>query len=52
MRPIIEPVGAPPPDAPKPPLGRRLMWFAGLALGGMIATGAVAYGLRAALFLN
>jgi hypothetical protein len=52
MRAIIEPVAAPEPDAPKPPLGRRLMWFVGLALASMLATGVVAYGLRAALFLR
>ena len=33
------------------PLGRRLAWFAALWLAGLVATAAVAYGLRALLFL-
>jgi len=33
------------------PLGRRLAWFAALWLAGLLATAAVAYGLRALLFL-
>ena len=33
------------------PLGRRLAWFAALWLAGLAATAAVAYGLRALLFL-
>ena len=46
---IIE--GPPPPDAPRRPLGRRLGWFVGLALLGSLATAAVAYALRALLWL-
>jgi hypothetical protein len=47
---IIRP--EPPPEAgePEPSLGRRLAWFAALALGGLLTTAAVAYGLRALLF--
>lgn len=33
------------------PLGRRLAWFAALWLAGLGVTAAVAYGLRALLFL-
>ena len=46
MRLIIEP---PDPDAPQPPLHRRLAWFAGLALAAALATAAVAYLLKALL---
>ena len=45
MRAIIEP--PPGPGEPLAPLGRRLAWFAGLALASSAATAAVAYGLRA-----
>jgi hypothetical protein len=44
---IIEP--PPEPGAPRPPLARRLTWFAGLALGSAAATAAIAYALRALL---
>ena len=44
--PIIEP---PEPGAPQPPLGRRLLWFAGIAAASVLATAAVAYGLKALL---
>jgi hypothetical protein len=33
------------------PLARRLAWFAALWLAGLAVTAAVAYGLRALLFL-
>jgi hypothetical protein len=33
------------------PLGRRLAWFAALWLAGLVATAALAYFLRALLFL-
>ncbi len=49
---IIEPEGAPAPGDPVPPLGRRLLWFAGLALAGVGLTGAVAYALHALLRLG
>jgi hypothetical protein len=49
---IIEPQGAPEPDAPAPPLVSRLLWFFGLALGGVVATAAVAYGLRTLMRLG
>ncbi|MFC3079176.1 hypothetical protein ACFODL_13850 [Phenylobacterium terrae] len=47
MRAIIEP--PPEGDEPAGPLWRRLAWFFGLALAGLLATAAVAYGLRALL---
>ncbi|HYE47614.1 MAG TPA: hypothetical protein VEA44_17745 [Caulobacter sp.] len=46
---IIE--GPPEPDEPPAPWPSRLKWFVLLALGGLIATAAVAYGLRAMLGL-
>lgn len=41
--------GPPAPGAPKPPLWRRLLWFIGLALGGAMATGLIAFALKALL---
>ena len=38
-------------DGGQAPLGRRLAWFAALWLAGLVVTAAVAYGLRALLFL-
>ena len=49
---IIEPVDAPARDAAKPTLTSRLIWFAGLSLGGVLATAIVAYGLHILLFLR
>ena len=41
----------PPAESEKaPPLGRRLVWFFGLAAAGAAATAALAYALRAVLF--
>jgi hypothetical protein len=45
MPPIIE--GPPDPGDPRPPLHRRLGWFAALWIGGLVATASVAYALRA-----
>ena len=42
---IIE--GPPSAGDPKQPLGKRLVWFAGIWLGSLIAVAAVAYALRA-----
>jgi hypothetical protein len=47
MRAIIEP--PPEPGAPQPPLGRRLAWFAGLAIASAAGTASVAYLLKALL---
>jgi hypothetical protein len=44
MAPIIE--GPPEDGDQKRPLGARLIWFAALWLGGLIAVAATAYGLR------
>jgi hypothetical protein len=49
MRPITDPARR---HEPAPgSLGRRLAWFAALWLAGLGVTAAVAYGLRALLFL-
>jgi hypothetical protein len=47
MRAIIE--RPPGPDVAPSPLWRRLAWMAVLALGAMMATALVAYGLKALL---
>jgi hypothetical protein len=43
--PTIE--GPPGPGDPKPPLGKSMLWFAALWVGGVLAVAAVAYALRA-----
>jgi hypothetical protein len=45
MAPIIE--GPPGADDPRPPLTKRLLWFAALWLASLIAVAAIAYALRA-----
>jgi hypothetical protein len=45
MRRIIE--GPPAPDEAKPPLVRRLLWFAAIWIASLMATATVAYALRA-----
>lgn len=47
MRAIIEP--PPQAGAPLAPLGRRLIWFVGLALAGAAGTALAAFALRALL---
>ncbi len=49
---IIEPQGPPEPGAPPPPLRSRLAWFVVLALGGVVMTAVVAYGLKAMLLMR
>lgn len=44
-RPIIE--GPPEPGDPRRPLGKSLIWFAALWVGGLVAVATVAYALRA-----
>lgn len=43
--PIIE--GPPEPGDPKPKLGKQLMWFAALWIGGVATVAIAAYSLRA-----
>jgi len=43
--PTIE--GPPEPGDPKQPLGKSLIWFVALWVGGLAAVAAVAYALRA-----
>ncbi len=47
MRDIIE--GPPEPDAPAPPLWRRLVWFIAIAVVATGATAIVAYTMKALL---
>jgi hypothetical protein len=47
MPPIIE--GPPEEGETRRPLGKRLLWFVALWLGGLIAVAVVAYGLRASI---
>jgi hypothetical protein len=42
----------PEPDAPAPPLWRRLAWLAVIAAGASLTTAAIAYALRALLLLH
>jgi hypothetical protein len=49
MRPITE--TAPRREGEPGSLGRRLAWFGALWLAGLAVTAAVAYGLRALMFL-
>ena len=39
--------GPPERGAPKPPLGKSLLWFAALWVGGVATVAIAAYGLRA-----
>lgn len=48
----IEPVGPPADGDERPPLARRLMWMAILALAGLIAVAGAAYILRALLLFG
>jgi len=45
MAPIIE--GPPEEGEAKRPLGKSLLWFAALWVGGLVAVAALAYSLRA-----
>lgn len=47
---MVEPVG--PGNEEEPPLGMRLFWFVAIALASMLAVAAVAYTLRALLFIG
>ena len=44
---IIE--GPPEPNAPAAPLWKRLAWFVAIAAASVVATAAIAYGLKALL---
>ena len=49
--PVFRPVEPLPDGEPEGPLGKRLVWFVGIALVSMLAVAAVAYAMRALLFL-
>lgn len=51
MRPTTDTGGRGRRDGDPGPLSRRLAWFAALWLASLAATAALAYGLRALLFL-
>lgn len=48
---MLEPVG-PGEDDDKQPLAKRLGWFVGISLASMLVVAAVAYALRAVLFIG
>ncbi|MEL7518118.1 MAG: DUF2474 domain-containing protein [Pseudomonadota bacterium] len=49
---FFEPAPPPERDAPDGGIWKKLGWFALLAMAGVLATGALAYGLRALLFIG
>lgn len=49
---FFEPAPPPERDAPEPPLGRKLIWFAGLMLLGVTVVAISAYTMRSLLFLE
>lgn len=48
----LRPVGPPTEEEDAPPLAKKLLWFAGLALAGLIIVAGAAYLLRALLFID
>ena len=46
----LKPV-APRESGEEPPLAKRLLWFIGIAICGVVVVGTVAYGLRSLLFI-
>lgn len=48
----FRPVGPPAEDDAPRPLGKKLIWFALLALAGLLAVAGAAYLLRALLFIG
>ncbi len=51
MTDLIEPQGPDETGEDERPLGRQLLWFAGLALASVSVVAVVAYALRGLLFL-
>ncbi|WP_156945402.1 DUF2474 domain-containing protein [Hyphomonas johnsonii] len=50
--PVFRPVEPLPDGQPEGPLLKRLAWFVGIALVSVLVVAAVAYTLRAALFIG
>jgi hypothetical protein len=50
--PVFRPVEPLPEDAPEGPLAKRIAWFVGIAIVSMLVVAAVAYALRALLFIG
>lgn len=48
---MVEPVGPPDPGEELGPIWKRLAWFAGIALASVAGVAAMAYLLRAFLFI-
>ncbi|WP_428407251.1 hypothetical protein [Hyphococcus sp.] len=48
----FKPVAPPTEDEKQAPLARRLLWFAALALSGLIVVAGASYFLRAILFMG
>lgn len=49
--PVFRPKEPLPDNQPEGPLAKRVLWFVGISLASMLAVAAVAYTLRALLFL-
>ena len=49
--PVFRPAEPLPEGEPEGPLGKRVLWFIGIALVSMLVVAAVAYAMRAVLFL-
>ncbi len=49
---IIRPVPPPEPDEDTGPLWKRLVWFLGLCVAGIVVVGGVAYTLRSLPFMG
>ncbi|MBU2605313.1 MAG: DUF2474 domain-containing protein [Alphaproteobacteria bacterium] len=50
--PVFRPVEPLPNGEPEGPLGKRISWFVGIALASMLVVAAVAYAMRALLFIG
>jgi|AntAceMinimDraft_11_1070367.scaffolds.fasta_scaffold00342_17 hypothetical protein len=50
--PVFRPVEPLPDGEPEGPLGKRISWFVGIASVSMLVVAAVAYAMRALLFIG
>lgn len=49
---MFDPEGPDESGEEKRPLGRQLVWFAGIAIASLIVVGVIAYGLRGLLLIG